>query len=180
VLDTRHEAYPDAPMVRRHDEVESELFEWAVSFSASLAAHLRDSGLMVQFLELTAPQLEPRAGGSDFLDGLARIALVRGGGPVNLSAPGSRDSLAGAPVFAVVPDADHSALEVMVEQRSGFTSAVAFVLASHALGVPDARTEAAASRLRDAGWLCVLVPQWMSVGDAWLALDEEASGRGHR
>lgn len=179
VIDTRLEGYPDVPAVRRQEDCESGLFEWAVSFTASLAVYLREAGLLVHILETAEPQLAPGLQGAELLDGLAGISLANGSPTgVRLSVPGARDGLAGGTVFAVAPAADDVALQAMAAQRSGFSLAVAFVLSDDGMPVTDARAEAAAAVLRRAGWLCVVVDPSMTVDEAWLQVDIEARRHG--
>ena len=170
LLDTRRSAYRDAAVPVDH-EPESDSFEWAVSFTASLALHLQRLGFTVEVIETGARQLDSPERPEDFLETLAAISLV--------DEPQRRGILALPPdpgralgsVFAVVADAEPHTIDRLVSQRHQFDVAVAFIVNPH--------NERVFGPLRDAGWTCVAVRATDDLGAVWLAAAELTEAR-HR
>lgn len=170
LLETRRRTYPDVQGVQAH---ESDSFEWAVSFVASLAVHLQSLGVRVSILETGTPQLQERAGAS--LDGLARVTLTSIERPRGLTlVPAGRQAssrlgtvyavLGGGGVFAATAGFDLETATALANGRAPYDTAVAFVPAS----TPDSVYD----RLVSAGWRCVPVTPDTGLADAWLAAGE--------
>ena len=148
VLDTRTRGYHDAGPAT-HDQPESDSFEWAVAFTASLALHLHRTGFTVDVIETGYRQLAAPEQQEEFLESLAAVTLV--------DAPRSRRSLALAPaagrsrgsIFAVVADAERETVQSLIAQRSQFDTALAFVV--------NPRNDRILEQLHDAGWTCTPV-----------------------
>src|SRR5690606_12547953 len=174
LLDTRWESYPDATTQHRGADVESELFEWAVEFAASLVKHLGSAGLIVRLVETGRQQLSGDAVGDEIVDGLARVALVDAAvsEAPSLRGSGRASESMGGTIVAVIGEADDEVLQSLVMGRSGFARAIVFVL-SDADAVPERLTSA----LRRAGWLCVAVARGAEPEDAWRAAGEAAGWR---
>ncbi|TQL47581.1 uncharacterized protein (DUF58 family) [Homoserinimonas aerilata] len=174
VIDTRAAGYPDANRLRAAEDAESELFEWAVSFAASLAVFLNDAGLLVRFVETGPAQLDADDG-RPLIDGLARIELTHGGveQEVSLALPGRSSEGSGGTVVTVLADPDEQTMAAMLAARNAFSLAVAFVLRGDA----DVRRDDVLGRLQDAGWLCVDVADGVTVDEAWRTAGDRAGRR---
>ena len=163
LLDTRRAGYRDAgtPTVQ---EPESEAFEWAVAFSASLAIHLQRIGFSVQVIETGFRQLTTPEHVDEFLESLAAIELVGGAAQPGLAnlLPDPGRSLGS--VFAVVADAEPHTVERLVTQRVQFDLAIAFVVNPH--------NNLVLGPLHDAGWICIAVRSTDDPSAVWLAAAE--------
>lgn len=163
LLDTRRAAFRDAAPPTDH-EPESDSFEWAVSFTASLALHLQRMGFTVEVIETGTRQLGSPEHPEDFLETLAAISLVdepvRRGTLSLLPDPGR----ALGSVFAVVADTEPHTLDRLISQRYQFDVAVAFVVNPH--------NERVFGPLRDAGWTSVAVRPTDDLAAVWLAAAE--------
>jgi uncharacterized protein (DUF58 family) len=163
LLDTRRRGYRDAsghPLAG----AESERFEWAVGFAASLVVHLQRSGFLVHMHESAGPQLAPVENTTHFLESLATVALSRVPAPMDLVLAGGRGQSGRTlgSIFAIISDADAELLEVLTARRSSYGLAVAFLVMAD-----DASVSLPLSK---AGWTCVFVRPGDSAEDAWLAV----------
>ena len=166
VLDTLRSGYRDARGAGTIDEAESESFEWAVSFSTSLALYLIDRGFVVQVIETAERQLAPVDQFDAFLESLAAIQLVANAAQrISLPQGIARPDRSQGSLFAVVSDPDSRTIDRLVTQRSSFDLAVAFIVDPWAS--PHFET------LRAAGWICVAVHPHDSVEAAWLTAGAE-------
>ncbi len=163
LLDTRRSAYRDAVRPTDH-EPESDSFEWAVSFTASLALHLQRMGFTVEVIETGTRQLSSPEHPEAFLEALAAVSLVdeptRRGILSLLPDPGR----ALGSVFAIVADAEPHTVDRLIAQRHQFDVAVAFVV--------NPRNELVLGPLHDAGWTCVAVRPTDDLAAVWLAAAE--------
>jgi uncharacterized protein (DUF58 family) len=181
VIDTQRTGYPDA--VGR-DAASSGLFEWAVSFAASVAVHLHERGYAVDLVTpAPAPPDPPRADGpaGAALGELALLAL--GGDDPHREAP----AVGGAPpVVAIASRPDAATVRWMLGHRTSSSGAPALaVLVDDDAALPPPTTPAAAPAHVDtapevetaaqafarAGWLVAHVPTSASPAQAWRALD---------
>lgn len=170
LLDTRKSGYRDVDAIFPSSDAESERFEWAVEFTASLVVHLQHSGFLVHMHESAEPQLSSVENTTLFLESLATVALstaparmdsILAGGAAAGRTPGS--------MFAIISDADPELMEVLAARRSTYELAVAFLI------MPD---DASVSLpLSTAGWTCVIVRPGDSAEDAWLAVVDREGGR---
>ena len=164
VLDTLRGNYGDASPVTEHGDVESQSFEWAVAFIASLGLHLERSGVRVHVIETGRTQLAEIDRPEEFLESLAAVELV----DVPTVSPSllrnsERPDRSQGSIFAVISDADPELIERLVSQRHSFDLAVAFLVAPANVRLADT--------LRSAGWLCVGVDSDTPVEFAWMAID---------
>src|SRR5690606_7720485 len=133
----------------RSEEPESDSFEWAVAFTASLALHLQRIGFTVQLVETAHRQLAAPEQPEEFLESLAALELVDAGRlPGLLSLQPDPGRILGS-VFAIVADAEPYTVERLAAQRVQFDLAIAFVVNPH--------SEVVLGPLREAGWVCVAV-----------------------
>lgn len=163
LLDTRRAGYRDAG-VATPEEPESEAFEWALAFSASLAVHLQRVGFTVQLIETGYRQLATSEHLDEFLESLAAIELVGGAAQPGLASllPDPGRSLGS--VFAVVADAEPHTVDRLVTQRVQFDLAIAFVV--------NPRNDLVLGPLHDAGWVCIAVRSTDDLSAVWLAAAE--------
>lgn len=163
LLETRRAGYRDASAATP-EEPESETFEWALAFSASLAVHLQRVGFTVQIIETGYRQLTTPEHVDEFLESLAVIELVGGAAQPGLASllPDPGRSLGS--VFAVVADAEPHTVERLVTQRVQFDLAIAFVVNPH--------NDLVLGPLRDAGWICIAVRSTDDLSAVWLAAAE--------
>ncbi|GAA3750598.1 DUF58 domain-containing protein [Leifsonia bigeumensis] len=163
LLDTRRAGYRDtAPPVDQ--EPESDSFEWAVSFAASLALHLQRIGFTVEVIETGLRQLSSPEHPEDFLESLAAVSLVdeRPGRGILSLLPDPGRALGS--VFAIVADAEPHTVDRLVAQRAQFDVAIAFVVNPH--------NEIVLGPLHDAGWICIAVRPTDDLAAVWLAAAE--------
>lgn len=158
VIDTLRSGYRDVYPAGEAG-TESDAFEWAVRFVASAGLHLRNRGFLVSVVETGLSQVAPVERPREFLESLASLRLLesdaaRGGLSFSAPAGGSLGS-----VFAVLADADSEVVERLAAGRSGFESAVAFLVTP--------RHAALAEPLLAAGWHCVPVRPRESVETVW-------------
>lgn len=165
LLDTRRAAFRDARPPIDH-EPESDSFEWAVSFSASLALHLQRMGFTVEVIETGTRQLESPEHPEDFLETLAAISLVDEPVPHGVRSLLPDPGRALGSVFAIVADAEPHTIDRLVTQRHHFDAATAFVV--------NPRNERVFGPLRDAGWTSVAVRPTDDLAAVWLAAAELA------
>jgi uncharacterized protein (DUF58 family) len=168
LLDTRRAGYRDA---RRptDEEPESDSFEWAVAFCASLALHLQRIGFTVELIETGYRQLTSPEHPEEFLESFAAVELIDAPG---IDAPGGRGLLSLLPdpgrslgsVFAIVADAEGHTVDRLVAQRSQFDTAIAFVVNPH--------NELVIGPLRKAGWTCLAVRPTDDLAAVWRAAAE--------
>lgn len=171
LLDTRRAGYRDTGPAT-HDQPESESFEWALAFTASLAVHLQHTGFSVDVVETGFRQLASPEHHEIFLESFAAIELVDGAPLRRLFAGLPDQGRSFGSVFAVVADAESHTVDRLVSQRRQFDSALAFVVNPH--------NEVVIGPLRDAGWACVAVRSTDDLAAVWLAAAEirEASRAG--
>lgn len=163
LLDTRRAGYRDAGTATP-EEPESDAFEWALAFSASLAIHLQRVGFTVQVIETGYRLLANPEHVEEYLESLAAIELVGGTArPGALSLlPDPGRSLGS--VFAVVADAEPHTIERLTTQRVQFDLAIAFVV--------DPHSDRVLGPLHDAGWICIAVRSTDDLSAVWLAAAE--------
>lgn len=158
VVDTRRDGYRDAGSASV-SEPESDSFEWAVAFTASLCFHLQRSGFTVEVIETGYPQIVQPDHHERFLGSLAQLELVDGPNRQGfLSLPPAVGRSLGS-VFAIVADAQSHTLQRLTAQRAQFDTALAFVINPH--------NELVLGQLRDAGWMCVIVQPTDDLADVW-------------
>lgn len=163
ILDTRRAGYRDA-VPPTDDESESDCFEWAVAFTASLTFHLQRVGFTVDVMETGYRQLANPEHPEDFLTSLSAVALVDGAPDrKSISPPGLPGGSLGS-VFALIADAEPHTVDRLVSQRSQFNSALAFIINPH--------NDVVAGRLRDAGWTCVSARPTDDMIEVWRAAGE--------
>ena len=166
VLDTHRAGFHDAGQASA-EEPESDSFEWALSFTASVARHLQRTGFSVRIVETGFRQLASPEHREEFLHSLAAIELVRSSavasmpGYLTLRADSGRSN---GSLFAVVADAEARTLERLANQRAGFDRAVAFVVNPH--------NDAVLGALRHAGWNCFAVRLADDPAEVWRAATE--------
>jgi uncharacterized protein (DUF58 family) len=163
LLDTRRAGYRDAG-TPTDEEPESDSFEWAVAFSASLALHLQRIGFTVEVIETGYRQLTSPEHAEEFLESLAALELVDGGGQRSLLSLLPDPGRALGSVFAVVADAEANTVERLAAQRAQFDIALAFVVNPH--------NEFVIGPLHDAGWTCIAVRPTDDLAAVWLAAAE--------
>ncbi len=163
VLDTRRAGYRDTGPAAS-DEPESDCFEWAVAFTASLALHLQHIGFTVEVQETGYRQLASPDQRDDFLTSLAAVTLVEGAAQrMTPPIPAVRSSSRGS-VFALLADAEPLTVERLVAERGQFGRALAFIINPH--------NDVVAGRLRDAGWTCMPVRPTDDMIAVWSAAAE--------
>ncbi len=163
LLDTRLSNYRDVAPPDGSEAVLSESFEWAVRFTASLAAHLARQGFLVQVIETAPAQLASLEHPDQFLESLASVVLsAEAPQELSLLRGVQRPDRSQGSVFAIVADVDPATVDRLAAQHHSFDHAVAFLVAPRQLAL--ART------LTAAGWLCVTVQVDDSMESAWLAL----------
>lgn len=169
VLDTRKSGHRDARPATR-EQPQSESFEWAVSFTASLALHLQGAGFTVEVIETAYPQLAQPAHYEEFLESLALVNLV------DTAVPPHRLQLAPAAgysrgsLFAVIADAESGTLHNLTTRRSHFDSARAFIV--------NPRSDRLVTTLQDAGWACSAVSDTDDLDTVWrAAMSQGEAGR---
>jgi uncharacterized protein (DUF58 family) len=162
LLDTRRRGYRDAsghPLAAG----ESDRFEWAVGFAASLVVHLQHAGFLVHMHESAEPQLAGVENTTLFLESLAMVRLSHVPAPMDVVLTSGSEHPGRRPgsIFAIISDADAELLEVLTSRRSRYELAVAFLVMAD-----DASASVPLSR---AGWTCVSVRPGDTAEDAWLA-----------
>ena len=163
LLDTRLAHYRDAVPGGDGDGPQSEAFEWAVTFTASLGVHLARSGFLVQVIETAPAQLASLDHPDEFLETLAAVSLsAEPPEELSLLRGVQRPDRSQGSVFAILSDADAATVNRLGAQRRAFDLAVAFLVAPRQLALSRTLTEA--------GWLCVTVQVDDSIDSAWLAL----------
>jgi uncharacterized protein (DUF58 family) len=166
LLDTRRSNYRDARGQSNPDEPESESFEWAVSFCASLALYLDDRGFIVRVIETAEQQISPIEQFADFLESLAAIRLSNTPAErMSLLTRVARPDRSQGSVFAILSNPDQATIELLERQRASFDLAVVFLVDSWVSPIAD--------RLRSAGWICVTVHPDDPIDHAWIALGVE-------
>ncbi|MEX1079080.1 MAG: DUF58 domain-containing protein [Homoserinimonas sp.] len=170
LLDTRRSGYRDANSVHPLNTAESDRFEWAVEFTASLVVHLQHSGFIVHMHESAQQQLSSVENTTHFLESLATIGLSPEPLPMDVMlAGGAEAGRTPGSMFAVISDADAELVDTLAARRSNYELAVAFLI------MPD---DASVSLpLSKAGWTCVIVRPGDSAEDAWLAVVDSDGGR---
>jgi uncharacterized protein (DUF58 family) len=163
VLDTRRTGYRDTRPATS-EEPESDAFEWAVAFTASLALHLQRIGFTVQIVETAPRQLTAPEQQEEFLESLAALELVDAGRVPGLLSLQPDPGRSLGSVFAVVADAEPFTVERLAAQRAQFDLAIAFVV--------NPRSEVVLGPLRDAGWVCVAVRPTDDLAGVWRAAAE--------
>lgn len=163
LLDTRRAGYRDA-RTPTDEEPESDSFEWAVAFSASLALHLRRIGFTVEVIETGFRQLTSPEHPEEYLESLAAVELVDGPARRGLLPllPDPGRSLGS--VFAIISDAEPHTLDRLVAQRAQFDTALAFVVNPH--------NDLVLGPLQNAGWICIAVRPTDDLAAVWLAAAE--------
>lgn len=182
VLDTTRHGYSDWHMVagprvaeRRptarysgeSEQVESELFEWALRIAAAVALHLEQRGFLVQFVETGHRQLAAPDRVDEFLESVAAIRLVSTADPATQSAHPRPDHSRGV-IFAVIADAEPATIASLIDQRAHFGFAMAFIVSP---GSDDA-----VRRLMLAGWRVVSTPPAASVMPLWESISPLLEG----
>lgn len=163
LLDTRLANYRDITPNLDGEGPQSEAFEWAVAFTASLGVHLARSGFLVQVIETAPAQLASLEHPDEFLESLASVTLSEAPlEELSLLRGVQRPDQSQGLVFAIVSDADAATVERLGAQRQSFDLAVAFLVAPRQLSLARALT--------DAGWSCVTVQVDDPIDRAWLAL----------
>lgn len=162
VLDTTRHGYRDLRWSPLPHEAQSELFEWAIRITATLALHLEQSGFLVQLVETGPRHFASPDRADEFLESVASATLgpsadIRAVGPAN---PRPDRSL--GVVFAVVADAEPATIDYLTLQRRQFELAVAIIVSP--------RFDEVAEHLALAGWRCVEAPLADSVGELWQSI----------
>ncbi|MBK4346214.1 DUF58 domain-containing protein [Lacisediminihabitans changchengi] len=166
VLETLRHGYRDARGLSTVDEVESESFEWAIEFCASLSVYLAERGFVVQVNETGARQLRDVEEIDGYLRSLAAIQLsARQAENFSLVPQSARAGRSQGSVFAILSATDTAIVDQLRHQRSSFDLAVAFLV--------DPWTSTLTEPLQNAGWVCVAVHPDDSAADAWLSLSSE-------
>ncbi|HMM81708.1 MAG TPA: DUF58 domain-containing protein [Terrimesophilobacter sp.] len=163
ILDTRRAGYRDA-VPATDDQPESDSFEWAVAFTASLAFHLHETGFSVDVIETGFRQLTSPEHQEEFLESLAAIELVDGAQLTRLPAGNADPGHSLGSAFAIVADAESHTVARLKAQRAQFDSALAFIVNPH--------SETVIAPLREAGWACVAVRPTDDLAAVWLAAEE--------
>lgn len=171
-FDTTRRSYRDSRGAGTVDEPESDQFEWAVSFVASLAGYLVVRGFAVHVVETGSPQLATLDDPAGFLESLAAVHLTDlPAEHFTLSSVDARPDRPLGSVFAVLADTGDDAVARLLSERRSFDLAIAFLLGQF--------TSRHLTALREAGWICVPVHPEDTIEDAWLlagAAQEEARG----
>jgi uncharacterized protein (DUF58 family) len=169
LVDTRRGNWRDVSRAQSAALPESARFEWALSMVASLRDFLVRNGLRVAVVETAVSQLADASHADDFVESLARVRLSYQEGPsIRLSSPSADSS---GSLFAVLDAADDEVIEALVQQRSSFDLAVAFLLGP---AVGDAEEQ-----LERAGWIVHRVAEGESVFTAWHSLNGATAGAVH-
>ncbi len=170
LLDTRRSGYRDAESAHPLAGAESERFEWAVEFVASLVVHLQRSGFLVHMYETAEHQLASVESTTLFLESLATVALSPVPEPMEVALSGGETAgRTPGSMFAIISDADADLLDGLVARCSSYELAVAFLV------MPD---DASVSLpLSRAGWTCVTVRPGDTAEDAWLAVVDREGAR---
>lgn len=170
LLDTRRGGYRDVEPGHPLTAAESERFEWAVEFTASLVVHLQHSGFLVHMHETAEQQLSAVENTTQFLESLATVELSAAALPMDVALANSSESgrIPGS-MFAVVSDADAELVDLLAARRSSYELAVAFLV------MPD--DDSIAATLSNAGWTCVSAHTADSAEDAWLAVVDRDGAR---
>lgn len=163
LLDTRRAGYRDAESGHPLTAAESDRFEWAVEFTASLVVHLQHSGFLVHMHETAEQQLSAVENTTHFLESLATVELSAAALPMDVALANSSESgrIPGS-MFAIVSDADAELVDLLAARRSSYELAVAFLV------MPD--DDSIAVTLSRAGWTCVTVQPGDSAEGVWLAV----------
>jgi len=165
----RRSNYRDVAPADEIDSPQSEAFEWAVTFTASLGVHLARNGFLVQVIETAPAQLASLEHPDEFLESLASVALsAEPPEELSLLRGVQRPDRSQGSVFAILSDADAATVERLGAQRHAFDLAVAFLVAP--------RQPAVARTLTEAGWLCVRVRVDDTIDSAWVALGALQAG----
>ena len=164
ILDTRMDGYGGPISMLEFPDNGFTWFEWAVTMTASLGAHLHRSGFQVDVLESGPQQIAPlgdanQGGGQDleFLLSLAAVRLIDGSGRGEDVGEQSLSSL--GPVFAVIADPTIDTLNWIIAQRRPYEPAVAFII--------ETGSSTATEVLQANGWLCVPVTDRSDPARAW-------------
>jgi uncharacterized protein (DUF58 family) len=166
----RSHAYRDVIPVTDGEGPQSEAFEWAVAFTASLGVQLARSGFLVQVIETAPAQLASLEHPDEFLESLASVALsAEPPEELSLLRGVQRPDRSQGSVFAILSDADAITVQRLEAQRQSFDLAVAFLVAPRQLALARSLTEA--------GWLCVTVQVDDPIDSAWLALGALQGGQ---
>jgi uncharacterized protein (DUF58 family) len=170
LLDTRKSGYRDVDAIFPTSDAESDRFDWAVNFTASLVVHLQHSGFLVHMNESAQQQLSSVENTTHFLESLATVSLSPTAVPMDtMLASRAESGRTPGSMFAIISDADPELMEALTARRSSYELAVAFLI------MPD---DASASLpLTTAGWTCVIVRPGDSAEDAWLAVVDREGGR---
>lgn len=170
LLDTRRAGYRDAESGHPLTVAESDRFEWAVEFAASLVVHLQHSGFLVHLHETAEQQLSSVENTTRFLESLATVELSSHAIPMEAALANRSESgrIPGS-MFAIISDADAALVDLLAGRRSSYELAVAFLV------TPE--DERIATTLSRAGWTCVTVRPEDSVEDAWLAVVDRGGAR---
>jgi len=163
VLETRRSGYRDTGLISV-EHPESDSFEWAVAFAASLALHLQHSGFTVDVTETGYRQVASPEHPEEFLESLAAIGLVGGAHLPRLLANFAEPGRSRGSLFAIIADAEAPTIERLVSQRGQFDSALAIVVNPH--------NEVVIESLRHAGWACVAARPTDDIAAVWIAAAE--------
>ena len=170
LLDTRRSGYRDAESEHPLTAAESDRFEWAVEFTASLVVHLQHSGFLVHMHETAEQQLSAVENTTHFLESLATVQLSASALPMDAAlANRSESGRTPGSMFAIVSDAGAELVDLLAARRSSYELAVAFLV------MPD--DDSSAVTLSRAGWTCVTVSAGDSAEDAWLAVVDRGGVR---
>ena len=169
IVDTRIDGYDRSfpfDMGGDPQESESAVFEWVVSFIASLGEHLHNAGYVVTVLETAGQQITqpgaPRGvddAADPFLLSLAAIRLVRDLDELHAEAAAVQRSEATlAPIIAVLSAPSDITLEWVLQQRRPYEVGTAIVINC---------TDELADRIDGAGWNIVRITDETAISDAW-------------
>lgn len=169
LLDTRQDGYRDVHLLRTADEPESDAFEWAIGFTASLVLHLQHDGFLVHMNETGPRQLSSVEHPTEFLESMATLSLSTGRSAPDLAtlSGDGRSGKARGSMFVVLSDPSDGLVDSLAAHRGAFELAVAFIV----LPLHDRVSEP----LRLAGWTCVSVEPGGTAQSAWLSV---MTGRG--
>lgn len=162
VIDTRRENWRDVSRHISADRPESDRFEWALSMVISLRDYLLRHGIKVSVAETAVRQLADADHADSFIESLARVRLSYQNGPALRMSEPSAHSV--GTVVAILDSPDVETVAALVEQRSGFGFALAFVL-GRANGDLD-------EKLNTAGWTVHRVAEGETVRQAWLGMED--------
>lgn len=171
LLDTRRSGYRDANFLHPLATAESDRFEWAVGFAASLVVHLQHSGFLVHLHESADAQLASVENTTRFLESLATVALSPVPVPMDaiLASGGGQSSRTPGSMFAIISDPDTELVEALARRRNSYELAVAFLVMPEDVSV--------SLPLNSAGWTCVVVREGDTAEAAWLAVVEGEGAR---